>query len=118
MNEDNKNSGTTPTLDIVERVCRRPSMYVGRVDLELVNVFLGGHYSRELGGISKLEHGEVMLAHPWSEFHDWLALKLNCSSNEIVEKIREQFKNDGDGIAYFASAYQEFKNLKKEKTWI
>ena len=117
LNEDNKNSSATNTSDIVERVCKRPSMYVGRVDLELVNVFLWGHFGRELEGIAKLAHGDVLFYHPWPAFHDWLASKLSCSSKEVVEKIRELVKNDEEGIAYFASAYQEFKNLKKETAW-
>ena len=94
--------------NMVDLVCRKPSMYVGRADLELVMVYLWGHYSRELGGISKLEHGEVMLAHPWLEFQDWLASKLDCAPGEILSKIRELYKNDEEGISYFLKSYNDF----------
>ena len=103
--------------DMVDLVCRRPSMYVGRADLELVMVYLWGHYSRELGGISKLEHGEVMLGHPWLEFHDWLASKLDCAPIDLLEKIRELCKNDEEGILYFNQSYHDFKKVK-QGSWI
>jgi hypothetical protein len=99
--------------DLLERIRKRPSMYLGQASITHLRACLSGYNlaRRELG-IAATEQDQSFL-----EFQDWIRQKFRVTSEQSWDKIILFYCEDERGaLEKFFQLWEEFCGLRIEAT--
>lgn len=98
------------TFELLDKIRRRPGMYIGYHSPTHVHSFLSGY---SIGTIVKSEKIEQP---DFNEFHDWIAKRLHYSESTSgwAYMIEDQCEDKEEALWLFFELLDEFRGIKHE----